>query len=60
MNKKNAMLVNLFGLWVFGMLVGANVRDLLPGEPSLPPWVSLAVGLVGSFVMFGAVHKAAR
>ena len=60
MNKKNTILVNLFGLWVFGILVGANVTDLIPGEPSLPSWVLLAIGLVGSFVMFGAVHKAAR
>ena len=61
MNKKNTILVNLFGLWVFGMLVGANARDLLPFEPSAPSWVLLVVGLVGSFVMFRtAVHKAAR
>jgi hypothetical protein len=60
MSKKRTILVNLFGLWAFGMLVGANVRDLLPGDPSVPSWLLLGVGVVGSFMMFGAVHKAVR
>jgi hypothetical protein len=48
MNKKNTILYAGFGLWVSGMLVGANAVDLLPDEPSWPSGVILAVGLLTS------------
>jgi len=60
MNKRNTILVNLFGLWVFGMLVGANAIGFLPGEPSFPPGVMLAIGVLGSFGSFAALYKAVR
>lgn len=48
-NKINTILINLFGLWVFGMLVGATTVGFLPGEPSFFPAVMLAIGVLGSF-----------
>ena len=46
MNKRNSILYAGFGLWVSGILVGANAMDLVPVEPSWPPWVILAIGLL--------------
>ena len=60
MKNKNSILVNVFGLWVFGILVGANARDILPREPSLPLGVMLAIGLLGSLVMFAMLYTAFR
>jgi len=60
MNKQNTIRTNIFGLWVFGLLTGANVRQYLPGEPSLPAWVLVAIGLVGSLLMFATLYKATR
>ena len=60
MDKNKSSLISLLGLWAFGMLVGANARDLLPIEPSLPPWLLLTIGLLGSFAMFTALNRSVR
>lgn len=61
MKRKNTIRVNMFGLWAFGLLVGANVAKLIPAqEPSWPPWVLLAIGVLGSIVTSGAVWKVAN
>jgi hypothetical protein len=59
-NKKNSTLVNLFGLWALGLIVGANLKDILSVEASLHPGVMLAIGLVGSVLLFAAHYRAAR
>ncbi len=48
MNKRNTILYAGLGLWVSGMLIGANVIGFLPGEPSWPPEVILAIGVLTS------------
>jgi len=57
MNKKNTIRINMFGLWAFGMLVGANAAEFLPAEPSWPPWVLLAIGVLGSLGTSAALFK---
>jgi hypothetical protein len=46
MNKRNQMLSAGIGLWASGMLIGANAIGYLPGDPSWPPPVILALGLL--------------
>jgi len=46
MNERNQVLYAGMGLWTSGMLVGANAIGYLPGEPSWPPALLLAIGLV--------------
>lgn len=46
MNDRNQTLYAGLGLWASGMLVGANAIGYLPGEPSWPPAVLLAIGLL--------------
>ncbi len=48
MNKRNTVLYAGLGLWISGLLVGANAVGFLPGEPSWPPAVILAIGLLTS------------
>ena len=60
MSKKSSITINLIGLWIFGLLVGANARDLLPGEPSLPAGLMLAIGLLGSVGMFATLYRVVR
>jgi hypothetical protein len=49
MKKKNTILYAGFGLWISGMLIGANAVDFLPGEPSWPPWLILVIGILTTF-----------
>ena len=60
MNKRNGILINLFGLWAFGMIIGANVGDYLPGEPSFPAWMMLVIGIIGTIGVFIGLYKALR
>ena len=60
MNRRNTFIVTAFGLWVSGMLVGANVIGFLPGEPSWPPGMIVAVALITSVGTFSALLKANR
>jgi hypothetical protein len=46
MNERNQILYAGIGLWASGTLVGANAIGYLPGEPSWPPAVLLAIGLI--------------
>ncbi len=57
MTKKNTILYAGFGLWVSGLLVGANVIDFLPGEPSWPSWLILTIGLLTSLSSARALYK---
>ena len=60
MTKKNTILYAGFGLWVSGMLIGANLEDFLPGEPSWPPIVILAIGVLTSITTGSSLYRAAR
>ncbi|MCP4967697.1 MAG: hypothetical protein GY926_20995 [bacterium] len=60
MIRKRTAILNLLGLWVFGMIVGANIRELLPGGASWPAEVMIGIGVVGSAVMFGGLYRALR
>ena len=60
MNKRNTILSAGFGLWVSGMLVGANAVGFLPGEPSWPSGVILAVGLLTSLTCLAALYGTVR
>lgn len=46
MRERNRILYAGLGLWASGMLIGANAVAYLPGEPSWPPAVLLAIGIV--------------
>jgi len=59
MNKKNILYAGL-GLWLSGLLVGANVVDFLPGEPSWPSWVILVIGLFVGFASLLRLLRAIR
>jgi len=59
MNRMNTILLMAFGLWVSGMLVGANVVGFLP-EPAWPPGVILAIGLLTSLSSLAGLCKATR
>ncbi len=58
--KRRSVVSNLFGLWVFGLLVGANAQDLLPGRASLPPEIMIGISLVGSTILFVGLVKTFR
>ncbi len=60
MNRERSPLWNLLGLWVFGLIVGANVQKLLPGNSSLPAEVMVAIGITGSVVLFIGLSKTLR
>lgn len=60
MNKRNTIFYAGFGLWVSGMLVGANAVEFLPGKPSWPSGVILAVGLLTSLTTMSALYRTAR
>lgn len=60
MNNRNTIFYAAFGLWVSGMLVGANAVDFLPAEPSWPPGVILAIGLLTSLTCLSALYRTAR
>jgi hypothetical protein len=58
MSKKSVILLNMFGLWAFGMLVGANAADVLSIQPSWSPRVLLVIGIVGTLGTSGSLYKA--
>ena len=60
MTRKNTIRSNMLGLWIFGMIVGENLGELLPGGGSLPPWAMLVIGFVGSLGTSAALFKALR
>lgn len=60
MKRRLTLLLNLLGLWAFGLITGANASDLLAGEPTLHPWVMLAIGVIGSFIMYSGLQKELR
>ncbi|MEU7818622.1 GlsB/YeaQ/YmgE family stress response membrane protein [Pseudonocardia sp. NPDC049154] len=35
---------------VFGLIIGAVARLLVPGKQNIPIWLTLIVGLVGAFI----------
>ena len=44
------MLGAIIGLLVLGLIVGALARFALPGPDSMPIWMTIGLGLAGSFV----------
>ncbi len=60
MNKRNTILYAGLGLWVSGMLIGANVVGFLPGEPSWPPTVILAIAVITSLGCAKALYNNLR
>jgi hypothetical protein len=61
MNKKYSVVWNLLGLWAFGLIVGSNVQEVLPGSSSsLPAEVMVAIGLIGSAAVFAGLYRALR
>ena len=40
----------LIGWAIFGLIVGAIARFLLPGKQSMSIWMTMLLGVVGSFV----------
>ena len=60
MMKRRTVVSNLLGLWVFGLIVGANAQELLPGSSSLPPEIMIGICLVGSAVLFTGLVKVFR
>jgi hypothetical protein len=58
MSRKNTIRTNMFGLWAFGVLVGANVAVLLPLDPAWPSGVLLAIGVLGSLGTSAALYQA--
>jgi hypothetical protein len=57
MDNKNQILYAGLGLWASGMLVGANAIGFLPGEPSWPPTVLLAIGVLATLGCFRSLLK---
>jgi uncharacterized membrane protein YeaQ/YmgE (transglycosylase-associated protein family) len=49
------MLVNVIGALVFAFVTGALARFALPGPDPMPPWLTIAIGLVGFVVGTGIV-----
>jgi hypothetical protein len=54
MNKRNTLVATGIGVWVSGMLVGANAVDLLRVEPS---GVLLAIGLILSLGNLAVLYR---
>jgi len=63
MNKTWNFMATGLGIWVSGIIVGANAADLWPGKAFLPAEMMLGVGLVASIgnlvVLFRAIRKPA-
>jgi hypothetical protein len=57
MNKRNTLIATGIGVWVSGMLVGANAVDLLRVEPS---GVLLAIGLILSLGNLAVLYRTVR
>ena len=57
MNKRNTLIATGIGVWVSGMLVGANAVDLLHVEPS---GVLLAIGLILSLGNLAVLYRTVR
>jgi uncharacterized membrane protein YeaQ/YmgE (transglycosylase-associated protein family) len=43
-------MLSIIGLAIFGLIVGAIARFLLPGRQSMSIWMTMLLGVVGSFV----------
>jgi uncharacterized membrane protein YeaQ/YmgE (transglycosylase-associated protein family) len=43
-------MANIFGILAIGFFTGAMARLAVPGPDPMPVWLTLAIGLVGSFV----------
>jgi len=41
---------SIIGFAIFGLIVGAIARFLLPGRQSMSIWMTMLLGVVGSFV----------
>ena len=45
----NLSLMSVIGWCVFGLIVGAIARFLMPGRQSMGLWLTMLLGIVGSF-----------
>ena len=43
-------MLSIIGFAIFGLVVGAIARFLLPGRQSMSIWMTMLLGVVGSFV----------
>ena len=50
------VLFNIIGWAIFGLIVGAIARFLLPGKQSMSIWMTMLLGVVGSFVGGGLAY----
>ena len=57
MRERSQILYAGLGLWASGLLIGANVIGFLPDEPSWPPLVLLAIGIVTTIGCSGLLFK---
>lgn len=58
MKNRPSLLWTAIGLWVSGMMIGANLIELMPLSPSWPPEVLLGIGLVIGITSLLQIHKA--
>jgi uncharacterized membrane protein (UPF0136 family) len=59
LSEKNKIIGVGIGVWASGVLVGANAIGLLPIEPSLPPVVLLAIGVIATIGSLAGLYRTA-
>lgn len=59
MKTKYEMISSGVGLWASGMLIGANLVDIFPIDPSWPSWLLLLIGVVVGCYSFFAFYRLA-